>query len=187
MVSDSDSDTWVITDLEKHQDVALEYGLYMAEFSRMESQFYWLFSKLLNREAKSFGNAQAILGHIQSFSTKLDTISNYLPYARLVPLQKREISAAIALARKSNTFRNSTAHGLFCLKDGTLHLWPYAFETTRKTLARPFSAAIIAEERLESLNVVLSMLECLLGGRPLPNGAIERIEEHLQKTPSRQK
>lgn len=78
---------WKLYTLERHPEVAREYGRYMAAFSNVGAMVYILFAKMLG-DASKLARAQAVLSHVQSFSLKLTTVENYLPHSVLDEQQK---------------------------------------------------------------------------------------------------
>jgi hypothetical protein len=181
-------DPFEMYDLYHHPDVAAEYGRYMAAFARMENCVYFLFSRMLGERKPHIRNAQAILGHIQSFGLKLTIIESYLPYSGLQERERQDAEAAIGIARECNKFRNSLAHGMFLLSGEELHLHPYAFEY-KKTKPEPIDAETIRDRREYDVERAYIMFRDLGFGRALPPNFPDRAPTLVppKKTASRKR
>ena len=175
VMSGTRNNPWHICGLEEHREVALEYGLYMADFSALESELYVLFSVMIGSRPATLAASQAILGHIQSLSLKITTMENFIPFAHLGETPAGDLRIALKIVRGCNNFRNSLAHGLFCTNNNGLHLSPYAFETRRKVRPIPISATVIARRRTLDLSRAYFMIKAAQRGQPLPHGMSQDI------------
>ena len=164
-------DYTLLQNLEKHPDVARAYGNYMAAFACLEQDLWLVFASILDTD---YLGATRLLGHLQSFTVKIEAIENFAPHAKtLKPAGKKGVDVIFSIAREANAFRNKLAHGVFGedLK-GNLVLSPFFGSTSRKGSVLRISAKTIDDRRTLDIERLMLLIDCWNKNKPFPAGIL---------------
>ena len=146
--------------------MARAVGQYVAAFARLEQELYISFGKVLGTD---YNGAMQLLGHIQSFSTRLTAIKTFLPATALTTDDKKTGTVVFGIAKECNNFRNKLIHGQWGLTDaGQLRLVPWATSTTKKSKAEAINAKLIDDRRTLDLDRCVFINRMFQEGQPLP-------------------
>jgi hypothetical protein len=101
----------IVANIRKYPDVATEIGIFIAAYAGLELALWHVFAQVLGREDP---NASVdLLGHIQSFSLRLDAIERFLPHSPDKKKLEKTAADIISKARDINKFRIDLVHGLY--------------------------------------------------------------------------